>query len=792
MIPEPSLSIVLEKYQRAIDICRTIQWEETSDYPSGRKTGIVSITPAINENGECTMLVGSVHDITERKKVDEENKRVSYLLNERVKELTTLYKVGQILQDETRPVEKVLQEIVNELPSGWQYPEITEARIRCGGTDYCTANFEPGPYIQTALFKMEDDSIGSIEILYKEARPEQAEGPFLAEERDLIDMIAEMIRIYLVRRNAMEKLVREKQLSESIINSLPGVFYLFDYSGKYLRWNKNHELISGYDAEDMRTMQPLDFIAEEEKKKIEEKIVEVFSGGYAEVESEFQTKDGRRIPFYFNGKQLVYEGRNCLMGVGFDITELRRVTKELQQAEIKFRTLAEKSQVGVYIVQKGSLIYVNPRFAEIFGYTTEELIGLNPSTAIISEEYQKLVNETVRARLEGNVDSVHYEVNGKRKDGSINRVEFYGSRTIYEGQPTIIGTMLDITERKISEEALQKSEANLQTIFDTTDTIYILLDNDFKVVSFNQRAKDFVKNELQETLSVNNNMIDYFKAERQTETIERMKSVLSGGRVNYESMYLQPDGSSHWYNVRMFPIMRPGDKAFGMILAVSDITEKKLLEKELLNQKVQEQKKMTRAVLNAQEIERNKIGQELHDNVNQILVGSKMYLGLIKPDKLHSEELLKKSITLLDSGINEIRVLSREQVTPQRKVDLRDLIQSLVDNITSHSAIAIDFIYEMETLFDDDLKLNIYRIIQEATNNILKHANAGTAYIHLRTISGAIHVIISDDGQGFSGTTSSKGIGISNILNRVESYNGHIAIASSPGNGCHIELSIPL
>ena len=141
IIPMPSLAYVLDRYQEAISNRRIVQWEETTPYPAGTKTGIVSITPVFNDHGECDTLVGTVHDITERKKAQEEKDRVSYLLNERVKELTTLYRADQILQSETRSVEEVLQELVSILPPVWQYPAITEARIVFDLKPFTTAGF---------------------------------------------------------------------------------------------------------------------------------------------------------------------------------------------------------------------------------------------------------------------------------------------------------------------------------------------------------------------------------------------------------------------------------------------------------------------------------------------------------------------------------------------------------------------------------------------------------------------------------------------------------------------------
>lgn len=221
--------------------------------------------------------------------------------------------------------------------------------------------------------------------------------------------------------------------------------------------------------------------------------------------------------------------------------------------------------------------------------------------------------------------------------------------------------------------------------------------------------------------------------------------------------------------------------------------EKKLLEQEIMHQKVQEQKKTTRAVLNAQESERNKIGQELHDNVNQILVGAKLYLGLINNENPASPDFAKQSLSLIDNAIDEIRSLSRKEVTPPKKIGLKAIIQSLVDSTNERNQVKIDFCYATGNLhMRADLKLNIYRIIQEAISNILKHAEAKRVTLIVEAIPQGLRIIIEDDGKGFDPCdTGYKGIGITNMTNRVESYNGNLSIKSNPGKGCKIEITIP-
>jgi signal transduction histidine kinase len=229
-----------------------------------------------------------------------------------------------------------------------------------------------------------------------------------------------------------------------------------------------------------------------------------------------------------------------------------------------------------------------------------------------------------------------------------------------------------------------------------------------------------------------------------------------------------------------------------MMMAASDITEKKLLEQKILEQKVQEQKKVIRAILVGEEKERNKIGQELHDNVSQILTGTKLYLSMARKGKEGNENIINESMLLIDSAIEEIRALSKEKVTPIKKINLEELLQGLIEGFSEKAQIRTEFNYTGPTqLIEDDLKLNIYRIIQEQLNNIQKHANARYIKIDITADTASLNVSVLDDGNGFLVDQKRNGIGISNIINRVESFNGTITINSSPGEGCRTDISIP-
>ena len=338
-----------------------------------------------------------------------------------------------------------------------------------------------------------------------------------------------------------------------------------------------------------------------------------------------------------------------------------------------------------------------------------------------------------------------------------------------------------------------KSEEWYYTILGNTDTVYVLLDKDLTILSYNQRALDFAASELGHHMVISDNFLDYFPTSRRAAITKWMNKVIAGDPVEYETSYPKAGSSFTWYGVKMFPVFSKAQQVLGIVTAVQDITHKKLLELEILNQKVEEQKKITRAVIKAQEKERTKIGQELHDNVNQILASARMYLTASFEDNRDNKNMLaRESIVLLDSAIQELRLLARNEITPQGELDLRQLIQPLVDNLNEHGVIPTKFDYCLAApAVDSDLKLNIYRIVQEQITNILKHSFASSVHIRLNGDDEFVCLSIADDGKGFETANNRKGIGITNIMNRIESFNGEFSIQSSPGNGCKLSVKFP-
>ncbi len=146
-------------------------------------------------------------------------------------------------------------------------------------------------------------------------------------------------------RKKAEKGIRiEKQFSDSIINMLPGVFYMYDDQLHFLRWNNRFEEASGYSRDEFAGMTVLDFFKGSQRELIQKKTETVFVTGHCEVEAELTTRNGENIPFYFSGTKITYRDRPCVLGIGFDTGRLKEAENQLRQSEEDLRDLASSLQ----------------------------------------------------------------------------------------------------------------------------------------------------------------------------------------------------------------------------------------------------------------------------------------------------------------------------------------------------------------------------------------------------------------------------------------------------------------
>ncbi len=231
---------------------------------------------------------------------------------------------------------------------------------------------------------------------------------------------------------------------------------------------------------------------------------------------------------------------------------------------------------------------------------------------------------------------------------------------------------------------------------------------------------------------------------------------------------------------------------------VTIIIESKKAEEKLLRQELDKQKLIASAMIDAQERERAEIGKELHDNINQILSTTKLYLELAKNDENQRLDLINRSAGNIHNAIHEIRNISRSLVPSSiGDLGLQDSVADLVESIRTTRTIHVEFypVGQFDEIISDKTKLMLFRIIQEQVNNVLKHSGARNLIIELvlEESDHSIELNITDDGKGFNPSTIGKmGLGLSNITSRASLFGGKVTIQSEPGNGCKLRVQIPL
>jgi two-component system, NarL family, sensor histidine kinase UhpB len=246
---------------------------------------------------------------------------------------------------------------------------------------------------------------------------------------------------------------------------------------------------------------------------------------------------------------------------------------------------------------------------------------------------------------------------------------------------------------------------------------------------------------------------------------------------------------------RGFVLRDNNDNPYRMIGTMQDITEQVLLQKKQEDEKEENQKTILKVEIESQEKQRNQIGSELHDNVNQILAAANMHLSLIKKgDEARTFEFVNESKNLIKKAVDEIRKLTHNIDTSHLEdMQLSEALKVLISDINALSVIDIKLNHSIDSIIiPSPVALTVYRIIQEQLNNILKHAEATEVRIQLHAIHDLLKLDIADNGKGADFNTIKRGIGLSNMQNRAKAYDGKVDFFTAPGKGFAVAVEMPL
>ncbi len=451
----------------------------------------------------------------------------------------------------------------------------------------------------------------------------------------------------------------------------------------------------------------------------------------------------------------------------------------------------------ICIDKTGAITVWNSQAERLFGWTEGEILGKQLVESIIPEQYRKGHTEGFNRYLEtgtGPILNKLVELTALNRNGNEFPIELIIVPVKQTGSDFFCAFIRDITERKKSEDRI-RFKANL---LNTVGQAVIATDLEGTVIYWNKAAEKIYGWSVEE--ATGKNIIDLTPAQQsKEEAVEIMNELNKGNLWSGEFSVRRKDGTDFPAFVTDSPIYDQQGHLTGIIGISHDISERKKaeavlksLEEKITEQKLQEQKKISRAIIKAQEEEKNHLGKELHDNINQILAGAKLHMGVAANKDEKIKAILKYPMELIDTTVEEIRLLSKRQVTPVKNIDLEELIQQLVLTLRNNQMIETEFTYSvLPGQLPDHLKLNIYRLLQEQVNNIMKHSDAAKVSLSIKAEENNVNIRVMDDGIGFNMNAKRKGIGISNMINRIEFYNGKLTIETAAGKGCKIEIIIP-
>jgi len=595
------------------------------------------------------------------------------------------------------------------------------------------------------------------------------------------------------RRIADQKVEIERSFSDSILNSLPGVFYVYNREGKFLRWNRNFETVSGYSADEVSRMHPLDFFDDNEKKLIEERIGAVFATGKAEVEANLLTKSGEKLPYFFNGYTGVFQGTDCLIGMGIDISARKKAEDEILKSEKRFRHTLDKMLEGVQIFDANwRCLYVNDAVALQGPYSKEETAGrtlMENYPGIEDTELFKIFEECRNKDI-----SKHIEYNFEFPDGSTKWFEL----SIQPNPDGLFVLSVDIDERKKAAEAIQESEKKYRYLFNNNPAIIILWDLEtLKVLEVNKTAlEEYGYNgdefRLMSILDIrprdDYQRIRDFAKVMISEKEGKSRSVWRHLKKNGEVMFM--DISSH----RMTYNNRPA------ILSVAENITQKLLIEEQLKKSYDDIRQLNSHLETIREDERAFIAREIHDELGQQLTALKMDASWLNKKIAASDpqttERISSMLSLIDETVKTVRRIASD-LRPGILDDL-GLIAALEWQSTEfekRTGVKLNFhtaIPEIE--LDKKCAIGVFRVYQEVLTNVARHAHANLVETNIEVVGNTFKMSVKDNGKGFDANEAKNKntLGLIGINERVAMLNGTLELESHINKGTRVTISVPL
>jgi PAS domain S-box-containing protein len=604
------------------------------------------------------------------------------------------------------------------------------------------------------------------------------------------------------QRAKTEIILSERKL-RSVLNSSIGAVFLLDTSYRILLANEKAKKIVRL-ARDGAVLKEgtyfPDLLPEVRREPVRKILDRVSKGEKIEYEVFYPNETGKGIWLLANYTPVNNEENkvNQICITAYNITHHKENEAALVKSEQRWKFAIEGTGDGVWEYNfETKQIYYSPLYKSMLGYTGEEFANIPEEwTSRVHPDDLPAIRNLDISYKSGSIVKHSIEYRLREKSGQYIWVLDRGmllERTP-EGNPLkLIGTHTNITERKIAEERLTQSEHRFISFMANTPTMTWIID-EYGVFHYLNTA--YKRGFHLTDQAVGKSVHDIFPKDISDQFVRNNWKVFEMNvAIELTEDGIGPDGEKQVYHIHKFPLEpQNGTRLMGGVAL--DITKNLQLERHLAEEETRKKREIIQAIINAQEKEKNELAYELHDNVNQILSSAKLMLEVAAEKSGSGKDFTKRGLAYLQEAINEIRKISHN-LTPAslRDISLEATIEDLIQSINVTGKIKIGYNKKIVTPKKDigpEKQLAILRIIQEQFNNILKHSQATEAHISLDINETRLLLEIKDIGRGFNTSTTKRGLGLNNMFNRVEFYNGTIGFTSSPGKGCTLHIEIPL
>lgn len=592
-------------------------------------------------------------------------------------------------------------------------------------------------------------------------------------------------RIYGSFQDIHTSKLLELQIRE-ILGSISDAFYAVDKHWNFTYFNREAENLLLKKAEDVLGKNIWELFPGSADTQIRTIYKKVASTKIAEAFEYYYPEDGK----WYEIK--AYPSQGGVSAYFKNIDERKQAEEKLDKAYLEKINILESIGDAFFHLDKDWMVtYCNQQTEKVLGRKKEDIIGKN-----LWDQYPDVVGTSI----------YHHYHKAMETQENMAFEEFYLALNmwlelaIYPSAGGLSVYFKDITQRKESDIRLREANERFEKVTEATyDAIW-----DWNIrentLYWGAGFRNLFGYQIEKITATLDSWARHIHPEDHDWVLKSIYGALdSPDQSNWIAEYRYQKNDGAFANVIDRGVIIRDEKGtpLRMVGAMNDITERKQLEIQLERERLEKQQAITDAVITAEECERQEIGRELHDNVQQILVSSRLYLSMIKKADISPTgySYVQQTNQMILNAIEEIRNLSHSMITPfMEKTTLKDAIEKLVLNTGRSSGLKIcsELVGLNEEILSEKLRLSAYRIIQEQFNNILKYAKATKVVLKIAQDHEQLTLTIRDNGKGFDMSRITPGIGLMNIKTRASLFNGEVKICSSPGQGMALSVMMKL